>query len=254
MQPIALRHRSPELAFLLALLMLWGGWFLYRSSFVSHEGRRFFCLFDDAMISMTYARNLVEGYGLNWAREGEPVEGFTHPLWLLPMIAVNLLPIPLEIRSLPLQLLSLLLLAANVAAVRRLVLDHFGPGSGMPAAVLTAFYYPLSYWSLMGMETGLQALLTLLAVHLALDVAEAGRDRQLALWLVCAAAYLVRMDMLLMVVAVQGYVLVRSGARRVASSRSWRLGLALFLILALGYSLFRWLYFGTSCPTPTTSS
>ncbi|HWM94956.1 MAG TPA: hypothetical protein VN493_29650 [Thermoanaerobaculia bacterium] len=231
---------------LLALLALWGGWFIYRTSFVSSEGRRFFCLFDDAMISMTYARNLVEGYGLNWARGGEPVEGFTHPLWLLPMIAANALPLPLEVRSLPVQLLSLLLLAASAVAARKLVLDHFSTertATGMPAAVLTAFYYPLSYWALMGMETGLQALLAILAVQLALDVTEAGCDRHLALWLVCAAACLLRMDMLLMVLAVQAYVLIRTGA-----GRSWRLGLALFLVITLGYGLFRWLYFQDVLP------
>src|SRR4051812_9885737 len=78
---------------LLLLLAAWGGWFIYRSSFAL-DGRRFFCLFDDAMISMTYARNLVYGHGLNWARWGEPVEGFTHPLWTLLMIPVNALPLP----------------------------------------------------------------------------------------------------------------------------------------------------------------
>src|SRR6476646_8283796 len=46
---------------LLLLLAAWGGWFIYRTSF-NLDGRRFFCLFDDAMISMSYARNLVYGH------------------------------------------------------------------------------------------------------------------------------------------------------------------------------------------------
>ncbi|HEV7784261.1 MAG TPA: hypothetical protein VGQ28_02925, partial [Thermoanaerobaculia bacterium] len=50
-------RRSWALWALLLLLAVWGGWFIYRTSFVL-DGRRFFCLFDDAMISMTYARNL----------------------------------------------------------------------------------------------------------------------------------------------------------------------------------------------------
>src|SRR5580658_5521599 len=79
---------------LLGTLAAWGGWLIYRTSFVL-QGRRIFCLFDDAMISMTYARNLVEGYGLNWARRGAPVEGFSHPLWTALMVPVNLLPIGL---------------------------------------------------------------------------------------------------------------------------------------------------------------
>src|ERR671914_1690367 len=130
------RRFSFPLALLLLLLTLWGGWFIYRTSFVV-EGRRYFCLFDDAMISMTYARNLVEGHGLNWARWGEPVEGFTHPLWVLLMVPVNALPVPLPDRSLLIQILSLLTLAGTVVAVRRLVLDHFSAPNArywMPAA------------------------------------------------------------------------------------------------------------------------
>ena len=77
--------RSTSMAVLLLLLGVWGGWLIYRTSFEA-GGQRYFCLFDDAMISMTYARNLVEGHGLNWARWGEPVEGFTHPLWTFLMV------------------------------------------------------------------------------------------------------------------------------------------------------------------------
>ena len=243
------RPWSRSLAVLLLLLVLWGGWFIFRTSFVI-EGKRWFCLFDDAMISMTYARNLVEGHGLNWARWGEPVEGFTHPLWMLLMVPVNALPVALRVRSLLVQILSLLALAGTVAAVRRLTLDHFTDERArhwLPAAVLTAFYHPLAYWSLMGMETGLQALLTVVAVHLALSAVHLGRDRHLALWLVCTAAVLLRMDMALLVVAVQLYLLLRGGLRR-AGRPSWLAGLAVFCGASLAYALFRWLYFHDVLP------
>jgi len=238
-----------SLAVLLLLLAAWGGWFIYRTSFLV-EGKRYFCLFDDAMISMTYARNLVEGFGLNWARWGEPVEGFTHPLWLLVMIPINALPIVLRDRSLLVQIVSLLTLGGTVVAVRRLMLDHFANETDrhwMPAAVLTAFYYPLAYWALIGMETGLQALLAVVAVQLALSAVHGGRDRHLALWLVCTAAMLLRMDMLLLVVAVQLYLLLRGGLRP-AGRASWLAGLAVFIGANLGYELFRWLYFHDVLP------
>jgi hypothetical protein len=248
MVPAARRLASP-LSVLLLLLTLWGGWFIYRTSFVV-EGKRYFTLFDDSMISMTYARNLVEGHGLNWARWGEPVEGFTHPLWMLLMIPVNALPVALADRSLLMQILSLLALAGTVIAVRRLVLDHFSEASSrhwMPAAVLTAFYFPLAYWTLMGMETGLQALLTVSAVHLSLSAVHGGRDRHLPLWLVCTAAFLLRMDMLLLVFAVQLYLVLRGGLRP-AGRRSWLAGLAVFYGVNLAYLLFRWFYFHDLLP------
>lgn len=234
-----------SLVLLLALLLVWGGFLIYRTSFVAEDGQRYFCLFDDAMISMTYARNLVEGYGLNWARQGEPVEGFTHPLWLVPMIGANLLPVDLRWRSLPVQLASLALLALLVVAVRRLMLSWY-PGHWMPAAVMTGFCYSLVYWSLMGMETGLQALLAVLAVHLAFDSVEGSRERHRELWAVCAAAYLLRMDMLLLVAAVQAWVVLGGGLKRERSR--WLAGLGLFLATVLGYELFRWLYFHDVLP------
>lgn len=237
------------LAAVLAALAAWGGWLIARSSLLV-DGRRVFCLFDDAMISMTYARNLLDGHGLNWARQGAPVEGFTHPLWLLVMLPANLPAIDLSLRSLVVQLLSLALLACAAAAAWRLVRTHFAVAEApfaLPAAVLTAFYYPLAYWSVMGMETALQALLVLICVQLALDATFAGRDDHLPLWLACVAAYLLRMDMMLLVVVVHAY-LVAMGGLRPAGRRSWWIGLACFLAVALGYELFRWVYFHDLLP------
>jgi hypothetical protein len=237
------------IAALLAAFAAWSGWLVARSSFLV-EGRRVFCLFDDAMISMTYARNLVEGHGLNWARQGTPVEGFTHPLWLALMLPANLLPLDLRLRSLVVQVTALVILALAALAAGRLVRDHLAPAEaryGLPAAVLTAFYYPLAYWSLMGMEVPLQALLALLCVHLALDGTFAGRDRHGALWLACTGAYLLRMDMLIVVLVVQAY-LVTSGGLRPGGRRSWLLGAAGFTLAVLGYELFRWEYFHDLLP------
>ncbi len=243
-------HRGAfPLAVLLLLFAAWGGWFIYRTSFLI-EGQRWFCLFDDALISMTYARNLLEGYGLTYARWGEPVEGFTHPLWVLLMIPVNALPVALRDRSLLVQIFSLLTLAGAILAVRRLMLDHFSDEKAphwLPAAVLTAFYYPLAYWSLMGMETGLQALLAVVAVHLSLSAVHGGRDRHLPLWLVCTAAVMLRMDMLLLVLAVQLYLLRRGGLRP-AGRPSWLAGLTVFCGVNLAYGLFRWIYFHDLLP------
>ncbi|MFP5286040.1 MAG: hypothetical protein ACLGI9_09910, partial [Thermoanaerobaculia bacterium] len=236
---------SRRLGALLALLLLWGGFLIFRTSFVAEDGKRYFCLFDDAMISMTYARNLVEGHGLNWARQGDPVEGFTHPLWLVPMVSANLLPVELRLRSLPVQLLSLSVLVLLVLAVRSLMLSWFS-GEWMPAVAMTAFCYPLACWSILGMETGLQALLAVVAVHLAIASVEGRRERHLELWAVCAAAYLLRMDMLLLVLAVQAWVMAHGGLRR--ERRRWLLGLGLFLGVALGYQAFRWFYFHDLLP------
>jgi len=235
---------------LLACLGAWGGWFIFRSSFVV-AGRRVFCLLDEAMVAMTYARNLVLGHGLNWARTGQPVEGFTQPLWTALMVPVNALPLDLGYRSLLVQLLSLALLGANVLLVRRLTLRYFSTARArhwLPAAALTAFYYPLNYDALMGLESGLQALLTTASVLLALDVACRGADRHRELLLLGAAACLVRPDMLLIVAVVQIWVIAKGGWRERRQRRRWLLGAALFVAVTGAYLAFRRLYFHDLLP------
>ena len=59
-----------------ACFVVWASLFIYKSSFVGIDGRRYFCLIDDAMISMRYAWNLSHGSGLVW-NPGEYVEGYT---------------------------------------------------------------------------------------------------------------------------------------------------------------------------------
>lgn len=234
----------PGLVVLLVLLAVWGAWFIHRTSFVV-AGERVFCLFDDAMISMTYARNWVEGFGLNWAREGAPVEGFSCPLWTFYMALLHLLPVPLRFQSLLVQTTSLLLLLANAVAVHRLVRRHFrGERSAraLPAAILTAGYYPLALWSLQGMETGLQALLVTLCVSLALDVALDGRRREPALFALLVAAVLLRLDMAIVAGSVCAFLLLHGGLAP-DRLRRWLLGCAALAAALIAYQSFRLLYF-----------
>jgi hypothetical protein len=69
--------------------LVYAALFIYRTSFVI-DGERFFSLFDDAMISMRYAKNLAHGFGLIWNPGGEAVQGYTNPLWVLYMSLIHL--------------------------------------------------------------------------------------------------------------------------------------------------------------------
>ncbi len=70
--------------------ILWASKFIYSSSFVAIDHKRYFCLFDDAMISMRYAWNLSHGTGLVW-NSGVYVEGISNLLMTLIMSLVTLL-------------------------------------------------------------------------------------------------------------------------------------------------------------------
>src|ERR687895_1287454 len=73
-----------------ACFAVWASVFIYKSSFVGIDGKRYFCLIDDAMISMRYAWNLSHGSGLVW-NPGEYVEGYTNPLMTLLMALPTLI-------------------------------------------------------------------------------------------------------------------------------------------------------------------
>ena len=78
---------------LLLLSALFGAWalaFIYHSSYAASDGRLYFNLFDDAMISMRYAWNLSHGNGLVW-NAGEYIEGYTNLLMTLVMSVATFL-------------------------------------------------------------------------------------------------------------------------------------------------------------------
>jgi hypothetical protein len=59
-----------------------------------HAARFLPFLTDDALISLRYARRLLDGAGLTWT-DGERVEGYTNLLWVLGVAAVGALGIDL---------------------------------------------------------------------------------------------------------------------------------------------------------------
>jgi hypothetical protein len=175
--------------------------FIFRTSFVV-GGERYFSLFDDAMISMRYARNLAHGYGLVWNPGGERVEGYTNPLWVFYMALVHLLPIPPSKTSLVIQITAVILLVINLCHVRRIASAVSG-GSRMTAwgaVVLTGSYLPINNWSLQGMEVSLLLVLTSTSVWLAIRSLDTGRFQK---WLypLLGLGTLVRPDAVVLLVA-----------------------------------------------------
>lgn len=160
--------------------------FIWRSSF-EVDGRRHFALFDDAMISMTYARNLSWGHGLVW-NAGERVEGITNPLWTLFMAVVHILPLPPRLASLPVQLVGGALVGVTAWAAARFA-RRLGATSesAWAAFLLVGFSWPLVYWSVGGGEVALVAALIALAL---LDVDRPGP----LLYAIVGALPLVRPD------------------------------------------------------------
>ena len=185
--------RAGRIVFLiiLAAYLVYAAVYIFKTSFVV-DGERYFVLFDDAMISMRYARNLANGDGLVWNPGGERVEGYTNPLWVVFMAVFHLFPIPAAKISLLVQASGALFLAANLYFVYRIA----GRLSGnwmvaVLASALTAFYQPLNNWGLQGMEVSLLVLMTSAAAWMARSKrSNAGPERASApgAWVVLRSA------------------------------------------------------------------
>ncbi|HEX2204640.1 MAG TPA: hypothetical protein VHG91_15130 [Longimicrobium sp.] len=240
-------RRGPDALFL-ALVAAFAAYALalvWRTSFVV-DGERYFTLFDDAMISMRYARNLAEGHGLVWNAGGERVEGITNPLWTFWMAALHALPLARAKVSLAVQLSSLALLVANLFVVRALALRLSGGSRAVAlgAAALVATYLPLNNWALQGMEVGLAALLVSAAALAALRALDEDRFPTAAYALLGVGTF-VRPDMVVPLLAVWGFLVLADGPRR---RRHLVTGLTVFVAcVALQTGLRVW-YYGDPLP------
>lgn len=229
---------------LLAGFLVYGWTFIQRTSVVV-EGQRMHALFDDAMISMQFAKNFARGDGLVWNAGGERVEGFSNPLWVLVMTVVHLFPLDLTETSFYVKLISLACLFLNLIMVKGLA-EHFSANKmvALGAVFLTGFYFPLNNWSLQGMEVGLQALLLSAALLLALRAMQAGRFQPWVYGLF-ALMVLLRMDGAAPALAVTAVLAFIDAAHR----RQHILGglLAVFGTL-LALTLWRLSYYGEWLP------
>jgi hypothetical protein len=221
--------------------------FIARSAFTVN-GRTYFSLFDDAMISMRYARNLAHGAGLAWNAGQQPVEGYTNFLWTVWMAAVHLTGVSDAKAALPVMISGAAILVANLFVVRAIA-ETVAPGrrgAALVAMAATAAYYPLAYWTLRGMEVGLIALVCSAMALYALRLEREFDGRTLAkLAALAALGVLTRDDVIVPCVVVTAYVVIRCREhRRVALG-----ALGGSLVAAIGaHEAFRLVYYGAALP------
>lgn len=240
---------TPTLPVLVALACVLSFYiaFIWRSSFLVGE-TRYFSLFDDAMVSMTYARNLAEGHGLRWNVGETPVEGYTNFLWTLLLAAFHLLGLGDAKVSLLVEITgALCLLLAMMSAARIASIYARTAIAPLAAAVAVGLYYPLVYFTLRGMEVGFLAVLFLIAVDLTLQVKEnPSRGKVSLLAVVLSAALLVRMDAVIFC-----SVLILSCVILAPSSQRVRIGaflVAACVLTGCSHSLWRYWYYGDLLP------
>ena len=198
------------------------------------KGERYFTLVDDAMISMRYARNLAQGHGLVWNISEPPVEGFTNLGWTFYLAFLHLFPFPVSKISLAVMLTSLVILLANIHTISKIA-EALQPDSKYTstlAAIVTAFYFPLVFWSLRGMEVGLLTWLISLAILFSLT-----EKRPVFIGILFAAAILVRVDAIVSIAPIALYLLLKN-------KRNAIIPIAIAAIALLTVFYFQKIYFG----------
>ena len=245
--------RRPVLAgllpsFALALMVLREG--AWRSA----DGRLHWTLFDDVMISMSYARTLAETGELVWFAGAPRTEGMTNLGWTLVMALLHRVGLSGDAVVLTVVALGLLVVWATALQARTTVALLTGavdPMTRFLSVVAVATCFPLLWWTLRGMEVGLLVLLSLVAVNATLRLARAeggGRRDGLVLGAALVLGIVIRSDF----VVVAGGLVAWLGVRR-PCRRPLRLavGIGAVTVLTTAATIaFRLAYYGD--PVPNT--
>jgi len=220
----------------------WAVAFIIRTSFVV-EGHRYFCLFDDAMISMRYAANWADGHGFVW-NPGERVEGYTNFAWTAVMGLCHLVRLSPSHTCLLVQLLGIAICwVALVATVQLARACRLLPVSAGCAVVLAGTYYNLLFFTLYGMETGLVTCLATFALAEAVKAVRRNQGRVTSVqWF--APAILVRPDVFPLLLFVFAFLMlgIRRGRRSVAA------GLFVVALVMAVHLLWRHHFYGQWLP------
>jgi hypothetical protein len=211
--------------------------FIIGTSFVVNN-ERYFTLVDDAMISMRYAQHLAQGHGLVWNIGEAPIEGFTNPGWMLYMAFLHLFPIPASKISLAVMLTSVMVLLANIIITYRIAETLLPDSKYAPkiAALVTAFYFPLVFWSLRGMEVGWLTLLIDLSLWLAIS-----KNKNVLISVLLAAIILTRMDAMIPAILIVLYLFAKDKRSAIIPAIS-------ILVTAIAILWFQKIYFGDILP------
>lgn len=116
---------------------------------------------DDAYIGWVYARQLVNGKGLQWHVDLPRVEGYSNFLWVL--IAAMVMKVQLPLLN-TIKLISCLSLAGGLFALYRIGRLFFSPLLAMLPVFMFSHFIGVSWWAVSGMETVFYCALSLLLV------------------------------------------------------------------------------------------
>ena len=116
---------------------------------------------DDAYISWVYARQLVNGNGLQWHVDLPRVEGYSNFLWIIIASLVIKLKLPVVIT---IKIISCFSLGAGLFFLYRLGRLFFSPLLSMLPVFIFSHFSGVAWWTVSGMESMFYCALSLLLI------------------------------------------------------------------------------------------
>jgi hypothetical protein len=203
---------------------------------------------DDALISLRYARRLLDGYGLTWT-DGRPVEGYSNLLWTLAVAFVGLFRVDLIVAARTLGFAGMAAIMGAVAAAS--LRAHPSSAVWVPLTLALLFLSasaPVAVWAIGGLEQPLHgALLAAAFASMYAWLDTRSRNTGLMLSLSLGLLCLTRPD---------GPLFAGAAALAVVAARGFGWAglidvgkiLAGSIVLTLGQVAFRWFYYGELVP------
>jgi arabinofuranosyltransferase len=205
---------------------------------------------------MRYAWNFSHGHGLVW-NQGEYVQGYTNLLMVLIMSFLTFI-LSKTMAVLAVQVLGVFLVLLTAFFNMKMAAIVFPAETGrehalfgMLSFVCGILYYPLVYWSLMGMETGLLSALLLAGIFFAFQYVRSLDFKHLFLVaLLGGLAFLARNDSMIYFAVLWTYICVTgisNDNHRAAFLRHLTV-IGVYFVIILGQLGFQYLYYGESLP------
>jgi len=206
---------------------------------------------DEPFITFRYIKNFFDGNGLVY-NVGERVEGYTHFLWLMLLVAGRAIGFDLVDTSIWLGIVSytgilILLLAASYRNYKKSPRGIWLPLS----AALFAVNYNTTVWASGGLETSLYAFLILLAFYLWFYSGFSEQRRLILTGTILAFVPLTRPDGVLFTVTAVALLTIRGVKHKQSvSSLTWSIFILLLpsIIVGLPYLAWKYYYYGNLLP------
>ncbi len=236
--------RSPDRRWTLALLV----GLVAAAVLVVHALSYLPLVYDDAYISLRYAKRLLEGHGLSWT-DGEAVEGYSNLLWVLACAGLGWLGMDLVDAA------RALGLAGGIAAVSAFVVAYrprslSGSLPALAGGLFIALAGPIAIWCVAGLEGALVAGLLAWAIVLLrplLDEETADWKDAMRPGLPLALLCLTRVDGPLFTMAACAFLLAHGRLAPRGLLLALRVG-AVPGLATLGQIVFRLFYYGDWVP------